>query len=245
VTSAPQISLSAIDEERFGIRTARVSGVIPEQLPAILAFCQQKAVVFLIARCAAADLRAAQAMEAHGFQLMDTLLYYARDLMTTPIPPLPDGVIVEPISPGDADTIRELAASAFRGYGGHYHADARLDPAKCDETYVSWAYRSCITPGVADVVLKAVVAHQIAGFITLRMNNPQEGEVPLYGVDAAVQGRGIGRGLVIGALAWCQSQGAQRMKISTQVTNVPSQKVWVRLGFEPMDAYYTFHKWFD
>ena len=86
---------------------------------------------------------------------------------------------------------------------------------------------------------------QIVGFITLKMNNPQEGEVPLYGVSPSVQGKGVGRSLMIGALNWCATQKAERMLISTQVTNLSSQKVWIRLGFEPSHSYYTFHKWFD
>ncbi|MBZ0288565.1 MAG: GNAT family N-acetyltransferase, partial [Anaerolineae bacterium] len=64
-------------------------------------------------------------------------------------------------------------------------------------------------------------------------------------VDPALQGKGVGRGLMIGALLWFEARGIAKMLISTQVTNVASQKVWVRLGFEPSHAFYTFHKWFD
>ena len=43
----------------------------------------------------------------------------------------------------------------FSGYLGHYHADPRLDRAKCDEVYLSWAERSCVDPSVASKVLVA------------------------------------------------------------------------------------------
>ncbi|NWG16909.1 MAG: GNAT family N-acetyltransferase [Chloroflexi bacterium] len=241
MTGAPLISLSAIDEERWGVRTARAWGITADHLPDVLAFCRREKVVFLVARCAVSDLRAAQMMEAQGFRLMDTLLYYSRDL-TQPLPPVPDSV--RPACDGEADAVRMLAGRAFRAYNGHYHADERLDRAACDAVYESWAYRSCLSRQVADEVLVAAPDGQIAGFITLRLNGAQ-GEGPLYAVDPAAQGQGIGRALMTGALHWLKQRGARDMLMSTQVTNVPSQKVWTRLGFEPSHAEYTFHKWFD
>jgi ribosomal protein S18 acetylase RimI-like enzyme len=245
VIGESNIRLSAIDEERFGVRTARVESVTLNQLAAIDEFCQLNAVKFLIARCGAAELQTAQAMEAQDFRLMDTLVYFARQLAGTPIPAIADSIMVRPVRDEEADTVGALAAKAFQGYGGHYHSDSRLDRAQCDAVYESWAQRSCVSRTVADGVLVAEQQGRAVGFTTLRIHNPEEGEVPLYGVDPSIQGRGIGRSLIIGALRWFEAQGMATMLISTQVTNVASQKVWVRLGFEPSHAYYTFHKWFD
>ena len=47
------------------------------------------------------------------------------------------------------------------------------------------------------------------------------------------------------ALEWSAERGVRRMIISTQVSNIAPQTVWVRLGFEPTRSYYTFHQWFD
>lgn len=237
------IQRSPLDEERFGIPSARsTTPLTAADIPAALEFCRAEQIKYLFARCPATDLPAAQAMEQNGFLLMDTLLYYSRNL-ASPIPAA--DIQVRPVVVDEADTIARLATEAFRGYGGHYHADPRFDKAKCDEVYTSWAHRSCVSRQVAAEVLVAEQESQIVGFITLKLNNPQEGEVPLYGVSPSVQGRGIGRSLMIGALNWCAAQNAERMLISTQVTNLSSQKVWIRLGFEPSHSYYTFHKWFD
>jgi GNAT superfamily N-acetyltransferase len=245
VSDAPNIRLSTIDEERFGMRTARVDGVAFDQLPAIDAFCRSNAVRFLIARCDAPELSTAQALEAQGFRLMDTLVYFARHIAAAPIASAADSIMVRPVREDEANPVGALAVRAFQGYGGHYHADSRLDRDKCDAVYASWAYRSCISREVADGVLVAEHENQIAGFTTLRIHNSDEGEVPLYGVDPSIQRQGIGRALITGALRWFEARGVARMLISTQVTNVASQKVWVRLGFEPSHAFYTFHKWFD
>ncbi|MEO8612581.1 MAG: GNAT family N-acetyltransferase [Chloroflexota bacterium] len=245
MTDVSNIRLSAIDEERFGIQTARVESVTHDQLPAVDEFCRFNTVKFLIARCDAAELSTAQAMETQDFLLMDTLVYFARKIASAPIPSTAEGISVRPVREDEAKSIGGLAARAFQDYGGHYHADSRLDRADCDAVYQSWAQRSCESRAVADGVLVAELDGKIVGFTTLKIRNPDEGEVPLYGVDPSIQGQGIGRALISGALRWFEAQNVAKMLISTQVTNVASQKVWVRLGFEPSHAYYTFHKWFD
>ena len=141
--------------------------------------------------------------------------------------------------------MRLIAAESFRGFFGHYHADPRLDRAKCDETYVSWAVRSCVLREIADEVLVAELERNIVGFISLRLNNPEEGEGILNFVVPRVQGRGIYRHLLVGGMEWCLSKGATCMIISTQIINVAVQKVWTRLGYELTHSYYTFHKWFE
>lgn len=244
------VALSALDEARWGVRSARALQVTAENLAEALDFCRANGVIFLVARCPVSDLRAAQAMERHDFLLMDTLLYFTRDLSNPVQPSLPRGegkqnaFAVRPVRPKESEAVGELAARAFAGYSGHYHADARLDRAACDAVYRDWAVRSCQSRQMADAVLVAERDSRIAGFITIRQRGDL-GEGPLYGVDPAAHGQGIGGALMAAAMVWLKERGARRMEMSTQVTNVPSQKVWVRLGFEPSHAEYTFHKWFD
>jgi GNAT superfamily N-acetyltransferase len=210
-----------------------------------MTFFRTNDVLLLIARCLASELDAAQAMEQEGFSLMDTLIYYTFNLAKTTIPPDSGKVPVRPIRRGEEDEVKIVAAESFRGYLGHYHADKRLDRAKCDEVYISWALRSCVSRDVADEVLVADLDGSVAGFATLRLNSPEEGEGVLFGVARSAQRRGIYRSFMIGGMEWCRSMGATRMVVSTQITNIAVQKVWTRLGFEPSHAYYTFHKWFD
>ena len=50
MTDVAPVQLSPLDEERFGIRSARAASVTLETLPAILEFCRAHEVRFLIAR---------------------------------------------------------------------------------------------------------------------------------------------------------------------------------------------------
>ncbi|HEX5769211.1 MAG TPA: GNAT family N-acetyltransferase [Burkholderiales bacterium] len=239
----PLAALSALDTERWRTVTAKASDVTGETLSPVLEFCRQNTVRLLIARCAASELTGAQAMEAAGFQLMDTLVFYSRAVTDV----LPDEAAALPIrthKTGDEAGVRAVAAQAFAGYQGHYHADPRLDQRQCDELYVDWAYRSCLSREIANAVLVAESDARIAAFATLRLNSAEEGEGVLFGVAPAAQGRGIYRSLMLAGMRWCKAQGCSRMVVSTQLTNLAVQKVWSRLGFEPSSACYTFHKWF-
>jgi GNAT superfamily N-acetyltransferase len=237
------IAFSEVDSERFGIRVARAH-VAAENLSQVLDFCAAERINLLIARCETMELCTAQKMESLGFSLMDTLVYYTFDLVKRAIPDDSPRARVRKFVPEDRPQIETVAAAAFEGYYGHYHADSRLDRNKCDEGYVSWAVRSCTSKQVATEVLVAENDIGIVGFLTLRLNTPEELEGVLFGVAPEEQGFGIGRSLIVHGLEWCKERQAKRMVISTQVTNVAVQKVWCRVGFEPAHSYYTFHKWF-
>ena len=245
VSNGLLVSLSAIDEERFGIRTARASGITLMALPRVLELCQAKAVKLLIARCPVKEISAAQAMEREGFSLMEALIYYTRDLTRLPIPADQGEVPVRPMHAGEEEQVKVIAAASFKGYFGHYHADPRLDRAKCDEVYTSWAVRSCVSRQVAHEVLVADDAGQLMGFATLRLNSAEEGEGVLFGVAPEAQGGGIYRSFMIRSMEWFLAQGRTRQVVSTQIVNLAVQKVWTQVGFVPSHAFFTFHKWFD
>jgi GNAT superfamily N-acetyltransferase len=234
---------SRIDSERFGVRVARAH-IGPENLQRVLAFCWSERIDVLIARCITSDLGNAQKMEAMGFVLMDTLVYYGFDFGRRSIPDDVPRAHVRGFLPGDEVQVERVSTEAFKGYYGHYHADPRLERGKCDEAYVSWAVRSCSLKQVASEVLVAEHDSRILGFATLRMNTPEEGEGVLFAVAPEAQGMGIYRSFIIDGMKWCKERGFTRMVVSTQVTNVAVQKVWCRVGFEPARSFYTFHKWF-
>jgi GNAT superfamily N-acetyltransferase len=237
------VAFSEVDSERFGVRVARAN-VEGRTLSQALESCAAERINLLIARCTTTELRAAQKMECLGFLLMDTLVYYSFDLAKRTIPDDSSRVHVREFVLDDKAQVETVAAAAFSGYHGHYHADSRLDTKKCDEGYVSWAARSCTSKQVASEVLVAEREKKIVGFLTLRLNSPKEVEGVLFGVAPEAQGVGVGRSLMVEGLQWGKGQEAKRMIISTQITNVAVQKVWSRVGFEPDYSYYTFHKWF-
>jgi GNAT superfamily N-acetyltransferase len=243
--SEPLVQISRLDEERFGVRTAKARIATVSQVPDVLESCRRQSVRLLMARCPANCLNVAQALEAAGAHLMDVLVYFARDLKTTPIPRDAGVMPVREAGPADADKIEAIARQAFHNYQGHYHADPRLDRAACDEVYASWARRSCLSPEAAHAVFVAGQGTELLGFLTVRLNNPHEVEICLNATAPSAQGRGIYHTLMLHALNWSLVRNCHRAIISTQVTNIAPQKVWIRVGFEPQESLLTFHRWFD
>lgn len=239
------VCISDIDEERFGIRTAKSFNVTANNLEKIKVFCHDNNVKMLIARCPTNDFSAVHAMEREGFLLMDTLVYYFRDLTNIQLPLDTGKVMIRQLRSGEVDEIGAVAADAFRGYFGHYHADERLDNSKCDEVYISWAVNSCVSHDFADEVLVADLDGRVVGFATLRIRGSGESEGVLFCVDSSAQGLKIYRSFIIRGLEWSVSKGMRSMVVKTQLINIAVQKVWIRLGFEISGSYYTFHKWFD
>ena len=234
-------ALSPLEEQRFGVRTVRVNAFERTELPSLLAFCRAHAVRMLIARCPSTDLASVQALEEAGGRLMDTLVYYGLELARKqPSPPAPR---VRLARAEEVDILVAIAEESFRDYRGHYHADARLERAACDATYTSWVRRSVLDRSVADAVYTCELDEKLAAFATLRANSPDEGEGVLFGVAPWAQGRGIYADLILAGIEWCRARGMARMVVSTQVTNLAVQKVWVRQGFEPTGSYYTLHLW--
>ena len=211
------VFLSDIDKERFGIQTARAPKITIATLTSVLDFCYANAVKFLIARCDTGDTETIHAMEFNGFFLTDTLLSYQCDMQTAPKLHVSPGVLVRTVRSGEEEIVKSLAAESFRGYIGHYHADPMLDREQCDETYASWAYHSCIRGDFADQVFVAERNGSLAGFITLKMNTPEDGQVVLNAVHPAEQGSGVYSALVSAAKEWFFQRGAKRITIINTV----------------------------
>ena len=138
-----------------------------------------------------------------------------------------------------------MAASIFKCYSSHYHADKNLNPADCDAVYADWAYRSCTSDELADAILLYEDVKGIAGFATLRyMAEEKTAEGPLFGVHSRARGCGVFRLLLRASKMWALSQGALKFYYSTQITNLSVQKVLCNEGFVPVKYEYTLHKWY-
>lgn len=241
---SPAIARSPLDEARFGFPVATAKGVDLAGVPAILDFCRDHAIRLCIVRCGTAELAAVHALQASGFLLLDTLVYFRRGLQRIDDAPSAN-VEIRPIENAEAATLRELARTTFRGYQGHYHADPRLPLEQCDDIYADWAYRSARDRDAGSEVFVASANGELVGFATMRLNTAAEGEGVLFGVHPGWQGKGLYRHFMLRGLHWCRDKGASRMIVSTQITNLAVQIAWSRLGFEPSASFYTLHGWFD
>ncbi len=240
------VTLSPLDEQRFGVRTAKCADIRAEQLPEVLEYCHTEQVQLLIVRCSATSgTRVAQALEENGFLLMDTSVHFVRSLVQGELPDISSDLAIRPFRLEDEESVRKIAEIAFAGYTDHYHMDLKLDPKRSDEVYVDWSLRGCKSAAPGSAASVCEIDGGVVGYVTARLRSETDGECTLSGVLPEARGKGVYRALMTWGMHWARSQGAERMNFVTQIGNIAVQRVWVGLGFEPFDAFYTFHKWFE
>lgn len=237
--------LSAIDQERFGIKTAKANLNSTDEIEPLKLQCLTDQIKFLIVRIATDDLSIVQQLEQEGFFLTDTLVYFLKKKIELNPDKLPDGYSMRLATEADVNNVEKLAFETFEGYFGHYHADPKLKKEDCNVVYSSWAANSCKDKCVADAVILLEKKDELAAFAILKVNSTNEFEGVLFGVSPNHRNKNLYSSLMNISINWGIDNGYRQMIVSTQITNTVVQKYWCKLGFEPNKSYYTFHKWFQ
>lgn len=238
------VEINDLESRRFGIIAGRVTDAAATPAEVDRA-AQAQHVRMLTLRLGCEQISRVQAFEDAGYRLMDTLVYFGRDLHNLPRrPPVPEHLSIRLADAVDAAAVGEVARAGFTGYIGHYHADARLDRSSADAAYIDWAETSTARTSLATPVLVVESEAKVVGFLALRRNSGEEMEIVLNAVEPSHQGRGAYSALVSEAMALGLSCGCSTIITSTQIINYRVQRVWARLGFIHSRSVYTLHKWF-
>jgi ribosomal protein S18 acetylase RimI-like enzyme len=242
----PELDLAyaPLDSRRFGRRIWRGQVRDEDGARAALDLSARERIDLLIVRCPADGLRAVQVLERAGFFLADTLVYYRGATDRFAAAAAPAGIVLRPLQPGDEDALGRIAGACFADYQGHYHADPHLPREASTAGYVEWALSTAQDPAF-DVLVAATSAGEVCGFLSLRREGAEAGDIVLNAVAPAQQGRGIYDALVKAAGNLLRERGARHVTASTQLSNLAPQKVWVRNGLQPSGAVYTLHGWFS
>jgi GNAT superfamily N-acetyltransferase len=237
--------LSDLDSAHFGVRIARSHLSTAEELATVLAWCREQSVDMLVLRCTTASTALVNAAEREDFLLMDTLVYYGCELAGAMRAPakLPASFSMRSAESFDANAAAQLAQACFHDYLGHYHADPRLDRLRCDQAYGNWAHRTCTEPRGGEQAFVGEVGGKLAAFAATRVGG-ETGEGLLYCVAPEFRRQGLYQAMLAESMARCRSSGSRRFEISTQISNLPSQGAWAKMGMTPIASWYTLHKWF-
>jgi ribosomal protein S18 acetylase RimI-like enzyme len=239
-----KIAVSEPDSAMFGFPCVRANAISKANIPEALDFARRKGARVLIARCDTGDIETARSLENEGFRLADTLVFSRAELQEMQMPAPHLALPIRCFRPADTEQIVAVARVIYGDYVGHYHADPLFDRAKVKEGYADWARRSCVDKSVAAEIFAAHDGERIAGFVTMRLNDAEDGEMVVGGVHPDYAGKGIYRDFLIAGMKWCIAQGRIRMVVSTQVNNYAVQRAWAQLGFKQYRSQYTFHRWF-
>lgn len=229
------------DSAFFGKRIGTVtpSMLDRQQMESVLAWSRSNAIDCLYF-CANADhAESGFLAQAAGFDLVGIRVTLDCALNDDTPPATPR---LRPYQPGDLETLRQIARISYTG--SRFFVDPHFPRERCEALYDVWITRSC-TEDYADHVLVAVQNGLPVGYITCHL--PQ-GDAParigLVGVAASAQGLGLGRELVLGALAWFQAHGVEYVSVVTQGSNISAQRLYQRAGFRTSAVSLWYHRWF-
>lgn len=226
------VKISELDSSHFGKKIARAPASTVDDARVINSECRKEDIDLVIVRCDTQDTMVVEGLKYRGFEEIDVLVWYRKDLQDIPEA---DEYIRE-AKDEDWPAIEKIARAAFANYDSHYaRIDAKLKTNKSTEAYVNWATSN--RPGTKMLVYDD---GWIKGFILVDLKMSGH----LYGVDPHTQGQGIGSKLVIAAMNEVKKTGVDTFSISTQKQNKNSIRVWEKLGFVESRSFYTFHKWY-
>ncbi|HML22657.1 MAG TPA: GNAT family N-acetyltransferase [Aggregatilinea sp.] len=226
------------DSEFFGRRIGRVvpTRLTPDEMARALAWADQEQIDCLYLLADFSDRDTIRLVENNGFRLMDLRTLLDRTLKDEIPPAAPE---IRPWQPDDLPVLRKVARGSYRD--SRFYFDERFPDAQCDTLYETWIEKSC--HGYAEQVLVAEYQGAAAGYISCHIRDGV-GDIGLVGVDERAQGRGLGRSLVMGSLAWFKSQGLDRVTVVTQGRNIPAQRLYQRCGFMTRSVELWYHRWF-
>lgn len=133
----------------------------------------------------------------------------------------------------DSARARRAFREIFDGYRNHYSANPFLHPVALGHAYGDWASRLSASPEHVVVLSPGPARNEPAGAALLSCRQDHV-EVLLAGIRPAWRSQG-GYSFLLGAIARAvRAAGAGPLVISTQSHNVAVQRLWARLGLEPV-----------
>jgi ribosomal protein S18 acetylase RimI-like enzyme len=139
----------------------------------------------------------------------------------------------------EADEVGALAGRSFTF--SRFHADPRIGKDGADAVKREWARNACLGRAAVTYVVKA--SGNIAGFLAVLLRSGPQGReaiIDLIGVDAASQGRGVGRALCRRFVNDWRGE-ADRLVVGTQAANIRAMRLYEGLGFRISDTAFVLH----
>jgi ribosomal protein S18 acetylase RimI-like enzyme len=230
------------DSRFFGVETARVVAdtLTPERAAEIDRWCAGHRIKFLYFLARPDDPETIRLAEQGGYALTDVRMTFEQPLSADA--PVNRTSSVRPFEEPDLPALRRIARTSFTD--GRFYSDPHVPRAKCDELYDIWITKS--TGADPSGVLVARDEGRAVGFVTCDLDAATNwGSIGLLGVDESARGRGVGRALTQGALAWFALRGLPGVTVITQGRNVVAQRLYQRCGFVTRSVRLYYHKWYD
>lgn len=249
------VELLEWDSRHFGSRIGRLHAdpASAAALTAAVAWADGQEIDCLYWLTGSADPATPVLAAATGFRLVDIRLTLEGRLDRRAADPggragadaLP---AVRPAAAADLPALGRLAAASH--HDSRFYSDPRFARERCDALYVAWIERCAADPAGA-VLVAGATDDPPAGYITVSLvddpaaggDAPRGGQIGLFAVAPAAQGKGLGGRLIAAAGEWLQGRGAGTVRVVTQGRNVRAQRAYQRAGMLTRSLELWYHRW--
>lgn len=138
------------------------------------------------------------------------------------------------------DQILNIARKSFR-YSRFFN-DPNLSESKSQNIYLHWAEGAFLQEGKYYVICER--EDHIAGYL-LFSSEENCATVELIAVDEAYQGKGVGKSLIKAMESFTFDKVINKIKVGTQVNNIPAVQFYSKIGFKYMNCSSIYHIWND
>jgi len=247
------------DSEHFGAEIWRLDhagawGDEPWQVgqslvEALVDAARARGITSVQARIPIGNLPLIHALEGCGFRTVEILNTWMFNFEKWPIPDKAHPELIRDAEPSDAEPLIELARTAYAPTPDRFHADPRLPEKASNELYAEWM-RASFSGDMADNIAVAVCEGRPVGYSTCKdfgdfdgLSNARLGMLGLAAMLPRFRNRGLTTDLTIHNLQWFRELGGDYCTVGTQGNNIPSQRVWMKIGFRPGTMDLTLHLW--
>lgn len=139
--------------------------------------------------------------------------------------------------PADRAAVRRIAREGFRF--SRFHLDPTIPNELANQVKEQWV-ESYVAGRRGDTLVVRTVDGDGAGFLALLVDRAENTLViDLIAVDSRHRQRGLAADMI--RFGESRFPGIPRVRVCTQIANVPSLRLYAKLGFRLVDSSYVFH----
>jgi len=181
----------------------------------------------------AEDVVTGAALAEAGFRVVDVNVTLERrgDVCAS-------GAPVAPATASQHEALLEIAGSCFRY--SRFHLDPLIPREVADRVKREWV-RSYVEGRRGIELLASADGQRPNGFLAVLEAPDGARVIDLVGVAPDTQRQGIGKALVV-EFVRRHADGARTLRVGTQAANIPSLRLYEKLGFRTVSAAFVLHR---
>jgi len=238
----PNCRILAWDSDFWGFPVGRLDcSLLREGMErCVLDWCRGEKIRCLYFAADGSDAETLQRAHRAGYQFVDVRVDLEYDYPEVIVAANLSSLVC-PVEKADLKTLKAIARSAH--HDTRFFKDLNFDRSKCAELYEKWIERDFESGHVLGFF--PTNRSEAGGYVNLSNENREIARIGLIAVEESQRGRGCGRMLLNAAMVLAADQGAKKIRVATQGTNVAALKLYEKAGFRVCDVKIWFHRWFS